>query len=238
MTTSESFSGVLSQRSATYAFLSRLYRSEIDEVLLDELHGMLYPVDAGDDDLDEGYRLIATYLSNLWGESLNELRVDFARCFLGHGVDGFSAAYPYESVYTSEKRLMMEAARDEVLRVYRAHGVEKDPDWKEGEDHLALELEFERILGDRAIEALAAGDEGRAREMLAASLAFSERHLLSWTPMLTADMRRFAATRFYRGLAHLTDGFLRTDIRFLRDLLHDEAVDESVVGSEGPVVDA
>ena len=183
-------------------------------------------VAAGDDDLDEGYLLVATYLSNLWGESLAELRVDFARCFFGHGVDGFSAAYPYESVYTSEKRLMMEAARDEVLAVYRAHGVAKDPDWKEGEDHLALELEFERILGDRAVEALAAGDEGRAHELLAASQAFLEQHLVSWVPMLTVDMRRFADTKFYQGLAHLTDGFLRTDRCFLRDLLR-EAVDDT-----------
>lgn len=216
--------GVLGRRSATYALLSRLYRTEIDQELLDEMHGMLYPADADDDDLDTGFLLIATFLSNLWSESLSELRIDFARCFFGHGVDGFSAAYPYESVYTSEKRLLMEGARREILAIYRAYGVEKDPCWKEGEDHLALELEFEKVLCDQAIEAYEGGDTEKARKLLALQLDFLEEHLVSWVPMLTADMKRFAATGMYRGLAYLTDGFLRTDRQFLRDLLVQDAL--------------
>ncbi len=212
---------VLGQRSATYALLSRLYLREVDQELLDELHGMLYPVETGDAAMDEGYLLLATYLSNLWTGSLSELKVDFARCFLGNGVDGYAAAYPYESVYTSEKRLMMQDARDEVLAIYRVHGVGKAADWKEGEDHIALELEFERVMGDRVIEALRAGDEGAARGLLAAQLGFLEDHLASWAPMMTADMRRRAQTKLYLGLARLTEGWLRTDLRFLQDALAD-----------------
>jgi TorA maturation chaperone TorD len=210
---------VLRQRSATYTLLSRLYRQEINQVLLDEMHGMLYPAENVDDDIYTGYLSIATYLSNLWSDSLRELRIDYARCFLGQGVDGFSAAYPFESVYTSEKRLMMQAARDEVLAVYRAYGIEKTSDWKEGEDHISLELEFERILCDRTIEALQNGDTTKAQELLSAQLGFQEEHLLSWVPLLIADMRGFAHTKLYLGLAHLTEGFLRTDYQFLKDLL-------------------
>lgn len=219
--TAKELADALDGRSATYALLARLYRQEVDEALLDELHGSLFPADALDPDLDAGYLDVATYLSNLWSGSLHELKVDFARCFLGHGVDGYSAAYPVESVYTSEKRLTMEDARDEVLAVYRTWGMERSDEWKEGEDHLALELEFERALGDRAAEALRAGDEARARELLAAQLDFLEEHIAAWAPMMTADMRRYAQTRFYQGLARLTDGFLRTDLEFLRDLLAD-----------------
>ena len=51
-----------------------------------------------------------------WDNSVTDLAVDYVRTFIGHGVDAFSAAYPFESVYTSEKRLLMqEGARDEVL---------------------------------------------------------------------------------------------------------------------------
>ena len=39
--------------------------------------------------------------------------------------------------------------------------------------------------------------------------------------MMTSDMRRFAKTDLYRGLAHLTDGFLSTDRAFLADVLAD-----------------
>ena len=40
---------------------------------------------------------------------------------------------------------MMQDARDEVLVLYRAFGLDKQESWKEGEDHIALELEFEQI---------------------------------------------------------------------------------------------
>lgn len=210
---------VLRQRSATYALLSRLYRREVDQPLLDELHGMLYPAETGDANMDQGYLYIATFLSNLWSGSVNELKVDYARCFLGNGVDGYSAAYPYESVYTSEKRLMMQAARDEVRAVYRAYGLEKTDDWKEGEDHVSLEMEFEQTMCDRTIEALEQGDEDKARSLISAQLGFLRDHLVAWTPMMTADMRVRAQTKLYQGLACLTDGYLPTDLQFLEDLL-------------------
>ena len=64
--------------------------------------------------------MICGYLSQADGTVLTELAVDYVRAFIGSGNDGFSAAYPYESVYTSPKRLMMQDARDEVLVLYRA----------------------------------------------------------------------------------------------------------------------
>ena len=215
----EEMMALLAGRSATYGLLSRLYLEEIDQELLDELHGRLYPVETGDARMDRGYLALATFLSNLWAESVSELKVDYARCFLGHGVDGFSAAYPYESVYTSPKRLMMQKARDEVLALFAGQGIARTEAWKEGEDHVALELEFQRSLGDRAIEAVREGDRRRARRLLVTQQTFLRDHLLNWTPMLTADMRLRAQTKLYQGLADLTDGFLAVDEGFLDDML-------------------
>ena len=182
---------LIEQRAATYGLLSRLFRVEIDQELLDQLHGMRFPAATGNSDVDEGYLRLAKYLSNTWENSLTDLAVDYTRVFIGHGVDAFSAAYPFESVYTSEKRLLMQDARDEVLAIYRSAGLDKQDSWKEGEDHVALEN-------------------------------FLEDHLLSWVPMMTADMKRFAKTDLYQGLAYLTDGFLNTDKAFLDDVLTDE----------------
>lgn len=210
------------QRAATYGLLSRLYRVEIDDSLLTELHAMRFPTNTGNGDVDEGYRLVATYLSNTWDNSVTELAVDYARVFIGHGVDAFSAAYPFESVYTSEKRLLMQEARDEVLTIYRSAGLDKQDTWKEGEDHVALELEFEQILANRTIGALEHSDENEAIVLLNTQKNFLDDHLAAWVPMMTADMKRFAQTDLYRGLAYLTDGFLETDQEFLRNLL-DEA---------------
>ena len=81
---------------------------------------MRFPASTGNKNVDEGYRLMAKFMSNVWENSLTDLAVDYVRTFIGHGVDAFSAAYPFESVYTSEKRLLMQEARDEVLAIYRS----------------------------------------------------------------------------------------------------------------------
>ena len=228
----DELAALLAQRTNTYILLSRLYLKEVDAALLDELHEMLYPMATGDGDVDQGYIEIATYLSNLWSESLTELAVDYVRCFLGNSVDSFGAAYPYESVYTSEKRLLMQDARDEVLAIYRANGIEKSEAWNEGEDHIALELEFMRVLNDRALRALKEGRDEDALRNLVSQRNFLQYHLVSWVPMMTADLKRFAKTRFYAGLAYLTDGFLRTDLALLQDLLAEVDLDPAEAAEE------
>ena len=101
------------QRSAVYRLLARLYRVEVDEEFLAELKAMRFPAATGNTAVDAGYRAIATYLSGADAHAITDLAVDYVRAFIGHGVDAFSAAYPFESVYTSPKRLMMqEAHRD------------------------------------------------------------------------------------------------------------------------------
>lgn len=206
-------------RAATYALLSRLCRAEVDEALLDELHNQLYPVSTGNANIDEGHRLIATALSGIWENTLTELAADYLRTFLGHGYSGHSAAYPFESVYASEKRLLMSSARDEVLALYRAAGLDKKPEWKEGEDHVALELEFMQILANRTAEALRNGDDATAQSLLRSQKSFMDDHLGAWVPLLADGMRRFSKTDFYRGLSYLLEGFVQTDSEFLDEVL-------------------
>ena len=226
---------VLRGRRATYQFLSRLFRTEVDQELYDTLVSMRFPANTGNPLVDEGYRMICGYLSQASGDVLAELAVDYVRAFIGSGNDGFSAAYPYESVYTSPKRLMMQDARDEVLVLYRAAGLAKQESWKEGEDHIALELEFEQILCERAIAALEEGDEDACRALLLSQRNFLEDHLLAWYPMMAADLQKFPRTDFYKGLGKLTDGFLRNDREFLDAVLSEDEADASEDGEKAEV---
>lgn len=210
------------QRAATYGLLSRLFSAEVDEALLDELHATPWPVHTGNDLADEGNRLIATYLSGLWENTLTELAADYMRTFFGHGYSGHAAAYPFESVYTSEKRLLMQSARDEVLALYRAAGLSKKDSWKEGEDHIALELEYLQVLSARVAQALRAGNADEALAWVRSSYNFIDVHLAGWVPLLTAEVDKFAKTDFYRGLAFLTEGFLETDRELLEDMLSED----------------
>ena len=222
---------VLKRRMGTYALLARLYRKEVDGEFLEELQRMHFPAAAQEERISRGYELMAKYLTGTYENTLQELAVDFVRVFIGYGMDAYSAAFPYESVYTSERRLLMQDSRDEVLALYRAAGLEKDKSWPESEDHLALELEYLAIHTRRAIEALAAGDEDGAFANLVTQLHFMDDHLMNWVPMMTADMRKFARTDLYRGLSYLTEGFLTEDRAFLAELVGEDADEEEAEAS-------
>lgn len=218
-TTAAELQAVFEQRAGTYQLLARLYCKEIDERLLKELRAKRWRVSTGNASVDEGHRLIATYLSRVWENTLTELAADYMRVFYGHGYNSHSAAYPFESVYTSEKRLLMQSARDEVLALYRAAGLKKGDSWKEGEDHIGLELEYMQVLATRTAEALGARDERKAVQLVKMQLNFLREHLSQWVPILARNMEKFAKTDFYVGLAYLTDGFVENDRVLLEEMI-------------------
>lgn len=224
MTEQMEFASILQGRMATYQFLSRMFRVEVDDELYNTLVNMQFPANTGNDQVDEGYRLICSYLSNAGDNVMLDLARDYVKAFIGSGNSGFSAAYPYESVYTSPKRLMMQDARDEVLVLYRAAGLGKQESWKEGEDHIALELEFEQILSQRALEAYTAGDEEGCLKILLQQRNFLVDHLNAWYPMMADDIQKFAETDLYRGLGLLTSGWLANDLEFLEDVLRENGM--------------
>lgn len=207
------------ERSRTYMMLARLFRQEVDQSLLDELKQTLFPARTGCDETDRGYYAIARFLSNTWENTLSELAIDYVRTFIGHGNDTRAAAYPFESVYTSEKHLMMQDSRDEVRAIYLSCGIDKADSWREGEDHIALELEFMATLAARTASALRAGDLDEAGNLLETQQSFLADHLAPWVPMMCEGMREFAKTEFYQGLSWITEGFLRTDDLCLDEML-------------------
>lgn len=143
------FTELSCERAAVYGLLARLCREEIDRATFDELKRFQNQSPRNDDAIGRGLELIGSYVNaenECENDRLTELAVDFARVFIGHGTDGHSAAYPYESVYTSDKRLIMQQARKDVAGIYASYGVKTRSSWGEGEDHLATELEFMQIL--------------------------------------------------------------------------------------------
>ena len=205
---------LMNMRAQTYGLLANLFREEVDADSLRELQAMRFPTATGNAKVDEGYHLLYDYLKTAWDDSVTELAIDFVRTFIGHGVNAYSAAYPYESVYTSERRLMMQEARAEVLQTLRENGLKRGA-WNEGED----QFEFMQRMSLRAVEALAAGDEDEAVGQLRTQRTFLHDHLLNWLPLLTNDMRLFSRTLFYQGLAQLAMGFAEEDASILAELL-------------------
>lgn len=209
---------MMDQRARTYGMLSRLFREEVDMDLIREMQGMRFPTATGNAAADEGYRQLYDYLRGAWEDSPRELAIDYVRTFIGHGVNGYSAAYPYESVYTSERRLLMQEARAEMLATLRENGLKRG-NWNEAEDHIALQLEFMQRMSLRCAEALRAGDDDAAVNAVRTMADFLDKHLMNWVPMLVTDMRLYSKTLFYQGLAQLLAGFLQQDEAVLSELV-------------------
>lgn len=204
-------------RAQLYRLLARLYRVEADRALLDELKAAPQ-TQAGEGDLvAAGMNAVVGYAKAAGDDALTELAVDYVRTFIGSGTDGHEAAYPFESVYLSEKHLMMQAPRDEVRAIYLSEGLDRADDWKVGEDHMALELEFMATLAERCAAAAQAGDACEAARLLRCQRNFLSEHVAAWGRGLTADMRRCAKTAFYQGVADMTDGLVLADLDYLAE---------------------
>ncbi len=209
----------MTRRARTYGLLARIFRVEVDGKFLEELRHLKFPTSTGNEHVDYGYRTMYNYLKGTWEDTLLDLARDYARTFIGHGNNGRSAAYPFESVHTSEKRLLMQDARDEVLAVYRANLLKKGEEWNDCEDHIALELEFMQVMSERTAKALKEGKEDEAVELLKTQRAFVGQHLANWVPMFVSDIKYFSQTDLYIGAGELLLGFVQTEVEALDDLL-------------------
>ena len=209
----------MTRRARTYGLLARIFRVEVDGKFLEELRHLKFPTSTGNEHVDYGYRTMYNYLKGTWEDTLLDLARDYARTFIGHGNNGRSAAYPFESVHTSEKRLLMQDARDEVLAIYRANLLKKGEEWNDCEDHIALELEFMQVMSERTAKALKEGKEDEAVERLKTQRAFVGQHLANWVPMFVSDIKYFSQTDLYIGAGELLLGFVQTEVEALDDLL-------------------
>jgi len=145
--------------------------------LLDDLKGALNGVDTASDRILDDL---------LWG---------YTRLFIGPYK---LACPPWESVYTSQKKLMMQDAADDVRRAYTDFGLSLD-DPAVMPDHIGAELNFLALVYERAGEEI-----GKSSDRIRIGEAFLNDHLMKWVPQFTADMKLAADAPLYKALAKTT----------------------------------
>ena len=216
---------VMQYRARMYGFLARMFEREVDQDYLGKLRVMHYPQSSENPLINDGFHTLYSFMRNARENVIDVLAIDYARAFLGSGILNGNAAFPYESVYTSEHALIMQDARDQVLATYRMHAVALPDGWTDPEDHIALELDFQRRLCERTILAINEGDHNLARKLIEAQYAFLELHLLNWVPNFCTDVERFASTDFYKATAGLARAFLADDEALLEDIAQASGID-------------
>ncbi len=226
----------MNSREAFYRFLARFFEKEISDTSLKRfsiirLAGLAASFDFlganGEDGLAKAFQdACAAYDAYFDGtiETPDDLAVDYAKTFLGAGIAEATAAFPYESVYTSSKRIFMQQAWVKMHELLAKKGIEiAVPTTDLMEDHISIELEFMGFLNEEAAEA----------EDIAAAMKeqrdFIETHLINWIPSFRADVRKYSETRLYPVLADLIESFIQADFAFVRSLVKeaDQAADEA-----------
>ena len=199
-------------RAAFCRFLASLYLYELTD---EQIEAFAHIEIAGDGTaIDEGLRTIKEYLRHRHGGTRQELAVDYARVFLGAGSYDRILAPPYESVFTSEERILMQDARDGAVTYYRRGGLDLPADNTTPEDHLGFELQFAAALADCANEALDGDDGAALADAVSLARSFFVHHQQNWLPALCEAVDEFAKTDFYRGVAQMTRGYVEAEAAF------------------------
>lgn len=208
---------LMESRANVYRMLSRCYGREVDAGFAQELSEE-FAFESPDDGLSQSLDALRSGVESLDDEGLEMLAVDFDRVFFGMGPLTARHAFPYESVYTSDRGILMQEAYAQVVRTYREQHLAKDSSFSEPEDHLAVEFSFMATLADRTAAFLREGHEEAAEETLTRQLSFAEEHLLNWIDRFCIDLAA-AAPGFYGALADFTIGFVRADAAAIAEML-------------------
>jgi TorA maturation chaperone TorD len=126
---------------------------------------------------------------------LEELLWEYTRLFIGPYK---LPCPPWESVYTSPKRLMMQDAAVQVQELYEQAGLSINTA-EVMPDHIGAELNFLAVLLERTHSEI----NSKSKQVDMTEKLLNE-HLLTWSPDFTRDMENAAETPFYRALARAT----------------------------------
>lgn len=209
---------LMDSRANVYKVLSRGFREEMDEDFARELADD-FAFESSDGEL---YTVLAEVKASLDGVDegmLEQLAVVFDRVFFGMGPITARHAFPYESVYTSDKGILMQDAYTQVVRTYREEHLAKDASFREPEDHLAVELAFMATLAERTATFLREGHEQAAQETIRQQINFLQDHLLNWIDMFCADLIKADDGGFYGSLAQFSELFLHKDASLLSEMV-------------------
>jgi putative dimethyl sulfoxide reductase chaperone len=141
-------------------------------------------------------------------QDLQTLLVDYTRLFMG---PPRPLARPHGAFWLTGDATLMQDTTMAVLDLYQEGGFELDDEFREGPDHVAVELEFLYLLTFKRNEARRAGLPDVQGNWEKLEKVFLGAHLGAWVGKFTDAVKAGAETDFYRHLADLTERFVRME---------------------------
>ena len=217
--TTEEIAQMMDGRAASYKFFSDALLHEFTSEQIEQLK-TLAADDGASAEVAAAISTIRRYLAHAGSDPRTDLACDYARIFLSAGVNDGITAEPYESVFTSEEHLLMQDARDDALRIYRANGVDVDASLRMPEDHLGLELEFMSVMATRTAQVLRASelDRDELARLARVQTGFLKVHILNWVDQLAAKVDEFAKLPLYPAMMRIIIAYASDDAVLMEEL--------------------
>ncbi|MBW1947788.1 MAG: molybdopterin-dependent oxidoreductase, partial [Deltaproteobacteria bacterium] len=141
-----------------------------------------------------------------------ELCYDYADIFLNAGAN---PVFPYESCHVTGEPVVMQEPVFELREYFRKAGVHKNPDYKDLEEHIAVQMELLRYL-------LENGNGDLYRD-------FFKNKYTKWVSSFCDQLAGCTKTDFYQGLAHFTRGAMMCESMRLEGFTRGEEVTRRMV---------
>lgn len=199
----------LSMRQTMYSFFAELFSKEVDEVLLSRVRAF---VRIAQDSLGDTFARMADGIDEATPQSeiLDELATDFASVFLAANNLG-QAAFPYESVYTSEGGLLQQESTATVEQIYARHGFVQHMRYKVPADHVSLEFSYMAWLCEAIGKALDACDDEAVRRLAKEQNDFFAQHIQTWIFRFIELGKTYAKTGFYQDIFSACETFMHAE---------------------------
>ena len=141
------------------------------------------------------------------------IKHEYTRLFIG---PYHLPAPPYESVYRSKKKLMMQDETLEVRSYYAKNGFSVANLNRIPDDSVALELEFMFAMSHKTLQAISNNDYSYALMLIEEQVGFYQNHLLEWIPSFCRDVIENTQIEFWADVCLFLTSFVERDSEYLQ----------------------
>ncbi len=184
-------------------FLATVYSDEISQKLYKAMKSDEFLKDLKEisesfysKELARGVRALFEFIGGAGVDTYKELKFEYADLFLNAGEN---PVLPYESFYADREPTLYGETLFQMRELLRKHGLHKDPDYLEPEDHISVEFDFLAEMNRR--------EEAGDRSAADARADFGRRHM-AWRTEFCAVLHSADKSGFYKALAEFTLGYL------------------------------
>jgi TorA maturation chaperone TorD len=146
---------------------------------------------------------------------VDALRSEYTRLFIGPAA---LAAPPWESVYTTQEKILFHEATLEVRRFYYKRNFLPTGYPNVADDHIAIELDFMYRLAAKTLESHTSEATEEVLALVADQRDFLTGHLLKWSGRYAEALGSTKAGPLYPAAARFANFFLRVDVATLDEL--------------------